>query len=438
MKNLPILLVLLILFLPLFFVPTTRANNTAPIFENIYLRVVPSDQDGVIDMYYKNKFGNWAKYNSLTVTTKNDQGESDSQTDQVSYVTEQLTDGLSSRPDLTKAKFQFNPMKNGSHIYLIMEMEVGKPFVKFSAFKNTDSAEVKEVAIAYTNGLQEFTQKIQINGLTYDSLACASYTPGCNDVRTIKDGAEVTLIKPGNRIMTLISEVGSKQLMFYDQELGPGDKLTAIVKTSGASKTKSLATPSAQRREETWFQTVKLARSPFNGDTNNWYFGINTESVLGVQSTVLKEKRNISFKIKFFGVEKNIGDQSIGVVVKNGASVVLNKKVTVVGTSSGVYVGTIENLPGKNNLEVYLTGPKHLTSKFGLPVGQESMDWTSTPLRGGDANLDGVVDSIDFALMQRDYLQNIVSVADFNFDIRVDALDFAILKNSYQSSSAKP
>ena len=49
----------------------------------------------------------------------------------------------------------------------------------------------------------------------------------------------------------------------------------------------------------------------------------------------------------------------------------------------------------------------------------------------GDANIDGRVDSEDFALLVTDYLKEPVHNTDFNSDGRVDSEDFAILQANY-------
>lgn len=437
-RKLSFLLLFLLLLLPLFLVSKAKASNSSPIYENIYLRVAPSNQDGVIDFYYKGKVGNWKKFNSLAVVAKNDRGLSNSQLDKVSFTSEQLTDGLQSRPDLTKAKFQFGTFNNGIQIYLIMEMDLGKPYVKLTAYKNASSADVNELSLSLVNGLEELVQKIQINGATYDALNCGTFSPGCSDPRTITDGSSFPLIKPDNRIIKLVGETGIKQLYFTDQDFSTTDKISLTVKTKGAKLTKSLATPSAQRKEEPWFDSLSLTRTPFNGDNNNWFVGIDTESLQTTQPPPIKEKRNLSFRVKFNGITNNAGNKQVAITVKQGTTTVLTKKVSVVGTSSGVYLGTLENLPGKVALDVYIKGPKQLTTKFTLPVGVETVDWSSEPLSGGDANNDDRVDSTDFALLQRDYLQSIVSAADFNYDVRVDSQDFAILQAGYLQPSSKP
>lgn len=438
MKKLSFFLLLILFLLPLFITSRAKASNTSPIYENVYLRVAPSSQDGVIDLYYKDKFGNWKKFNSLALIAKNDQGISNSQTDKVSFTSEQLTDGLQSRPDITRAKFQFGTFNNGIQIYLIMEMDLGKSYVKFSAFKNAGSADVSELSLSMVNGLVELVQKIQVNSVTYDSLVCGSFSPGCSDPRTITDGSSFPVIKPENRIIKLIGETGVRQLYFTDQDFSAADKIDLTVKTKGAGLTKSLATPSAQRREDPWFETLSLTRNPFNGDSNNWYVGVDTETTQSPSPTIVKEKRNLSFRIKFNGITKNVGNKQVAVTVKKSSEVVVTKKVNIAGTNSGVYLGTLENLPGKVALDVYIKGPKHLTGKFTLPIGVESIDWSSLPLKGGDANNDDRVDSTDFALLQRDYLRSIVSAADFNYDVRIDSQDFAVLQDGYLQSSAKP
>ena len=440
MKKLPvILLALIFVLLPFIRSPQTLAENTSAIFENIYLRVAPSSANGVIDLYYKDKQGNWKKFNSITPMLKVDGSFESAQESQISFTSEQLTDGLSSRPDLTRVKIQFGQFKNGGHIYLLLDLEQGKPYVKFSAFKNTGSTAIKEIALALTNGLEELVTQIKVNATAYKADVCNTYSPGCNDIRTITDKQEFTLVKPDNKIVTLVGETGVKQLMFFDQDYQTADKLVTTVNTKGASATKSLlASGSAQRKEEPWFGTTYLSRSPFTGDTNSWYFGIDADSIKGAVKPVAKEKRNLSFRVKLAGIDKNAGGKQALVTVKRQNSKILEKKVTLVGTSTGVYVGTLENIPGNTSLQVYVKGPKHLTSRFSLPIGVETVDWTTLPLKGGDTNGDDRVDSTDFGFLQRDYLKNVTSVADFNYDSRVDSQDFGILQASYLVRVSRP
>jgi hypothetical protein len=439
MKKLLIFLLPIFIFLvPLVWATPISSVNTSVIFENLYLRVAPGTEDGVIDLYYKDKVGNWKKYNSLTVVLKAEGEELNAKDEKISFVAEQQIDGLSSRPDLVKVKFQYGTFKNGAQVYLMMEMEQSKPYVKFSVFPNAASNEITELGVISTNGLEDLVQKIKINGTTYEAGKCGSYSPGCTDIRTIADGQSFTLLKPDNKIITLEGESGLRQLIFFDQDFGSNDKVVTSVKTKGASGTNSSATSSAKRKEESWFQTTYLLRNPFDGDTNNFYFGVDLDSIKGSNAGKPKEKRNLNFRLKLAGVEKNIGARQVDVTVKSKKTTVFEDQIAIIGTSTGVYVGTMENLPGTTALEIFIHGPKHLTTRFVLPIGVETIDWTSQPLKGGDSNGDDRVDSTDFAMMQRDYLQNITSGADFNFDTRVDSTDFAILQAAYKVRAAKP
>jgi hypothetical protein len=438
MSKLSKILLLLVILLPILLPVSSRAENTGAIYENIYLRVAPSNVDGVIDLYYKDKNGNWKKFNSITPLLKVGDSFESAQESKISFTAEQLTDGLSSRPDLTRVKIQFEQFQNGGHIYLLMDLEQGKPYAKFSAFKNVGSTDIKEISLAMTNGLEELVQNIKVNATTYQADKCNTYSPGCNDIRTITDKQEFTLVKPDNRIITLTGETGVKQLMFFDQDFQSNDKLVTQVNVKGASATNSIASPSAKRKEDPWFGTTYLVRSPFNGDTNSWYFGYDAESIKTTAKPVSKPKKNLSFRVKFAGIDKNVGGQRATITVKAVNTKVLEKKINLVGTSSGVYVGTLEDIPGDKALQIYIKGPKHLTSRFSLPVGVETVDWTLIPLKGGDTNGDDRVDSTDFGFLQRDYLQSITSVADFNFDTRVDSQDFAILQTGYQVRAPKP
>lgn len=53
------------------------------------------------------------------------------------------------------------------------------------------------------------------------------------------------------------------------------------------------------------------------------------------------------------------------------------------------------------------------------------------PNRRGDANGDGRVDLVDFAIWKREYISKLIAKADFNKDGKVDLVDFSVWKNSY-------
>lgn len=86
--------------------------------------------------------------------------------------------------------------------------------------------------------------------------------------------------------------------------------------------------------------------------------------------------------------------------------------------------------------DLYLTGPAHLKKKFADinidPSQTVSLDLTSTPLPGGDANLDNQVDLQDVNLLIQGY-QNPTNTfnADFNLDGQVDSADVTILSWHY-------
>lgn len=142
---------------------------------------------------------------------------------------------------------------------------------------------------------------------------------------------------------------------------------------------------------------------------------------------------NIIFKIKFQGVTSQAPNQNVSFLLEGGNPTGTVRPVT--SDVNGVFTGRVDNLPPAT-YNISIKGPYHLRNKFtgvALNVGDNTVNWTATVLKAGDAYNDNIIDIQDFAVLRRDFTKT-SGPADFNFDGVVDITDFGLLRVNFGNS----
>lgn len=199
--------------------------------------------------------------------------------------------------------------------------------------------------------------------------------------------------------------------------------------------------------------TMQVKPAAANGSTQISFDRANDKTaiaIIGQDTTALGDSPALDLDIqstpsvvsleiaaKFQGVAVQRPDKSISIDIKQQTNDIQTGNATFASDSSGKYTGTITaNIPA-GTYDLYLKGPAHLRKKFigvGLNLGNNQVDFTSTPLLAGDVNQDNKVDLLDYSAMVLVYEPGVTksSSADLNFDGKVDLLDYSLLVTNYR------
>jgi len=153
----------------------------------------------------------------------------------------------------------------------------------------------------------------------------------------------------------------------------------------------------------------------------------------------------LNFKIKFDGVNDNIGTQKVVVKIKGNGFEKTFEQVEATPNEEGILTGNLTlNGVRLNNYTISIKGPKHLGVKFcenrqrgrcspdkflSLNAGENNFDFTTLPLLTGDIpdendHQNGVVDINDFALLKQGLISTDPDLkARCNLDFNKDSND---------------
>lgn len=154
----------------------------------------------------------------------------------------------------------------------------------------------------------------------------------------------------------------------------------------------------------------------------------------------------LEFYIKFLGVDEKREDKSIRVELrKQEEEVHIYEDVVVSANSSGVYSGTLREVPpGLYN--IYIKNINHLQRSFeevNLVRGFNRWYWNNNQLIPGDLDADNDIDIEDVALFLAEYNEHDMDVTaeninyDLNFDNKIDRKDLTLLLENYQELEVK-
>ena len=176
----------------------------------------------------------------------------------------------------------------------------------------------------------------------------------------------------------------------------------------------------------------------FNGPPDTQIIKVGGEDITGTLTpgsyTISLEPAQLSFKIKFEGVNQQRPNQAVTIILKKDGSVTQTfENVTISSDTNGIYSGTAAGI-APDTYDVLVKGPVHLRKLLEADVafgsGASDFDWSSEELPSGDATGDNKVNIQDFGRLAENYLQS-VSIADFNLDGIVNIQDFGLLAENY-------
>ncbi len=166
----------------------------------------------------------------------------------------------------------------------------------------------------------------------------------------------------------------------------------------------------------------------------------NNTNVLGQTKNIilsLAEETNvprIKFKVKFRPVNKDIGQQTVKLKIKQDAISKEYNDLSLKHTTDGVYISDEINLIGitAGEAKIFVKGPKHLAKGFpvNLVAGNNPVfDWTNEELEPGDLPpQDGKINALDISrlieLLSVEKPNNEqLSVGDLNYDGAINGGD---------------
>ena len=244
--------------------PFEFLRRASPSYENEFLKVVPSSSiTGIIDLFYKTPNEDWKQYNNIVPIAKVGGVWGNAEIDKAT-----ISQNVVSQTDNeTIVKYQFSPLPNGAHFYLLMTLTKGEQKVKFQAVLNDDSKPVEALALGNYYGLANTVRYIKINGTTYDALSFPKPNPDGNG----QMGTFIRLETPSDNNVTFWGENYDKQYQHIDAPLSGQDEVVAEIRF----------TPWLQSQPapgKNWFETVHITRSPFTPSKSVWYFGRDVDS----------------------------------------------------------------------------------------------------------------------------------------------------------------
>ncbi len=231
----------------------------APYFENQYIRIWDSRVfPGIIDLFYKDSSGNWQQYNNIVPIARVGGVWGNAELDKAVITREVVT----STPQQQVVKYQFAPLSNRAHFYLLMTLNSEQKEVQFQVKLNPDSAPVEALALGNYYGYATLIRYLKINNTTYDALTYPKPDP--DGIYTL--GRFTRYEYPTNNRIEFWGENGLRQYQYVDVPLAPQDEMVSEVRFTPWL-------PEQPSPGKNWFETVHITRSPFTEDKSVWHFG---------------------------------------------------------------------------------------------------------------------------------------------------------------------
>ena len=235
-----------------------RASDLAYI-QNEYLQVWDSRVfPGIIDLFYKDNVGNWQQYNNVVPIARVNGVWANAELDRATITREFISNDINQQ----QVKYQFSPLSNGAHFYLIMTLIAGKPEVQFQVKLNTDSAPVDALALGNYYGYVQLVRYLKINTTTYDALTYPKPNPDGNYTL----GRFTRHPYPTNMKVEFWGENGIRQYQYVDVPLSSQDEMVSEIRYTPWL-------PQQPAPGKNWFETVHITRSPFTDSKSVWHFG---------------------------------------------------------------------------------------------------------------------------------------------------------------------
>lgn len=153
--------------------------------------------------------------------------------------------------------------------------------------------------------------------------------------------------------------------------------------------------------------------------------------------TIVPSTSSIDFILNFEGAVPNSG-KSKTVQITYGTT---TKSVTVTPlANSSNHSGTISDLTPNQPYSFRIKGPQHLGKLITVSTllsGQNSLNWSNTPLKSGDINNDNIVNLTDYSSFLGQFAPTIQkdSTSDLNFDGYVDISDYSLLVRNFNPTA---
>lgn len=235
-----------------------RASDLSYV-QNAYLRIWDSRVfPGIIDLFYMDQNGNWQQYNNIVPIARVNGVWANAELDRATITKEYVSYNLNQQ----QAKYQFSPLSNGSHFYLLMTLPDGGSEVQFQVKLNSDSAPVDAFALGNYYGYAQLVRYLKINNTTYDALTYPKPDPDGNYTL----GRFTRYDYPTNNRVEFWGENGLKQYQYVDVPLSPQDEMVSEVRFTPWL-------PEQPAPGKNWFETIHITRSPFDDTKSVWHFG---------------------------------------------------------------------------------------------------------------------------------------------------------------------
>jgi hypothetical protein len=249
-----------------------RAMELAPYFQNEYIRIWDSRVfPGIIDLFYLDQGNNWQQYNNIVPIARVNGVWANAELDKA-FIARQI---ISDTPTQKVVQYQFAPLSNNAHFYLIMTLDSGKHDVQFQVKLNNDSAPVEAFALGNYYGYAQLVRYLKINSTIYNAFTYPKPDPDGNYIL----GRFTRYEFPTNNRVDFWGSSGLKQYQFVDVPLSLQDEMVSEVRYTPWLPTQ---TPPGQN----WFETVHITRSPFDDSRSIWHFGYDLPTMPPAPTTI--------------------------------------------------------------------------------------------------------------------------------------------------------
>jgi hypothetical protein len=290
-----------------------------------------------------------------------------------------------------------------------------------------------------------------VTNVTWSPLS-PSTGSGVTFQATIKN--QGTANSPSGVIHGIAFEVDGTEVNWSDNNttsLAPGESRTQIANGGKVGTATWLAT-AGTHQITAWVDDA--ARIPELNDSNNTLLAsmvvsaattptpvpTQTPSPTATAGPTATPIAQVNFNVKFQGITNQGSNKVVSVVVKNGSTVVAsNSNVNVTSNSSGVYSGSLSNVPA-GTYDIVIKEQTHLSRKFAgvnIAGGSNNVDLTSKPMLAGDFDNNNALNISDIGQILSQYtaLSTPVSGSNAIYDIdndgSINVVDVSIVLSNY-------
>lgn len=164
--------------------------------------------------------------------------------------------------------------------------------------------------------------------------------------------------------------------------------------------------------------------------------GGNTVRSAGPLLSVQKTETAVTIKLTLPNLSASQDMLNSTVTIRNTqTNTDVSKTVTLVPGANNVYTGTLQTVLIPGNYAMVVKRHQFLAKRFTFTVGSTApnLDFSSTPLVGGDINNDNVINTLDLGKVIEEYSPqaDTTAVSDLTRDKRINALDLGVVIENY-------